>query len=341
MDHLLRDTARISLLRIAPVRPFPGQSHELAHGRFAAFVDDRVLIGKLPQREAAAPHDLLRVCDGMRMAAEQAHHLRGFLEMAIRTGEATEAQFVDGAAETDGRHDILQRPPLGLVIVDVVGGDEFHTHLRGEIVELGQTTGVVAAEQHGAGHVATVAEQLGQGMQPVAKGRVLGPAGRQHDRQQTLGMGGEIDEVDVALAFFGAPVAQGQQAAEALVGVEVGRIGEQRVAVARFEPAADQQFYPVDIAIVFVACRRESAHDAGQGVAIGDADGGVAEFDRPLHEFLRMRAAAQEAVVGGDLEFGIVHGFKDRREARAPGKAPRSARRFLRSSARAGNPRRR
>ena len=276
----------------------------------------------------------------MRMAAEQAHHLRGFLEMAIRTGEATEAQFVDGAAETDGRHDILQRPPLGDMVVHVVGRDETHAHLGCEIVEAGEAARIVTAEQHGAGEIAAVAEQAGKRPQAFTEGGLLGSARRQDDGENAVGMGREIVEGEVALALFGATVAQRQEAGEPFVGGKVGWIGEQRIAVARLKAAAHQQFDAVGILFALPTRRRKGPHDARQGVTVGDADGGVTEFDRPLHQFVRMRAAAQEAVVGRDLELGVVHGVT-RRRARGCVKAARREGRSLRPAMPAGRSRRR
>ena len=175
------------------------------------------------------------------MAAEQPRHLLGLLEVALGAGEAAEAQLVDGAAQTNGRHHVVQRPPLGLVIVHVVGGDQADAHLGGEIVEQGQAARIVAAEQHGAGEIAAVAEQAGERAQALAEGGIVGPARRQDDGQDALGMGREIVEGEVALALRRPAVADRQQARQPLVGFEVGGIGEQRIAVARLEAGADQQ----------------------------------------------------------------------------------------------------
>ncbi len=101
--------------------------------------------------------------------------------MALGAGEAAEAQFVDGAAQANGRHHVVQGPPLGHVIVHVVGGDQAYPHRGGEIVEQRQAPRIVAAEQHGAGEVAAIAEQAGEGAQAFAEGGILGPARRQDD----------------------------------------------------------------------------------------------------------------------------------------------------------------
>ena len=100
---------------------------------------------------------------------------------ALNATTPAEAQPVDGAAQTNGRHHVVQRPPLGRVIVHVVGGDQAHPHRGGEIVEQRQAAGIVAAEQHGAGEVAAVAKQAGECAQALAEGGFLGPARRQDD----------------------------------------------------------------------------------------------------------------------------------------------------------------
>ena len=129
--------------------------------------------------------------------------------------------------------------------------------------------------------------------------------------KNALGMGREVVEGEVAFALRRAAVADRQQAGEPLIGFKVGGIGEQRIAVARLEMGADQQFETLfpggrKFLVIFLD-RRIGPHDAGQGVAVDDADGGMAELERLQRQLARMRAAAQEAVVGRDLQLG-VHG---------------------------------
>jgi hypothetical protein len=47
---------------------------------------------------------------------------------------------------------------------------------------------------------------------------------------------------------------------------------------------------------------------AREAVAVGDAKGGQAERGRRGEELLRMAGAAQEGIVGGDLQLGIGGG---------------------------------
>src|SRR5258708_38169369 len=125
-------------------------------------------------------------------------------------------------------------------------------------------------------------------------------------------MGREVVEGELAFALRRPAVADRQQAGEPLIGVEVGGIGEQRIAVARLETGADQQLETLfprgrKLLVIFLD-RRIGPHDASQGVAVGGADGGMAELERLQRQLARMRAAAQEAVVGRDLQLG-VHGY--------------------------------
>ena len=231
---------------IAPGRALPGQALELLHRRLAALVLDGILVAELIEREVAAVDDLLRCArsraDAGGTAAPSPCRL---LEMPLGAGEAAEAQPLDGAVEADGRDHVVQRPPLGHVIVHVVGGDQADPHRGGEIVEQRQAARIVAAEQHGAGEVAAVAEQAGERAQPLVEGRVLDPARRQDDGQNVLGMGREVLEGEVALALRRPAIADRQQARQPLVALEVHRIGEQRIAVAGLEPGADQQLEPL------------------------------------------------------------------------------------------------
>ena len=238
-------------------------------------------------------------------------HLLRRLEMPLGGGEAAEAKLLDRAGEADGGDHVLQRPPVGDVIVHVVGGDQAHLHLGGKIVEVGQPPRIVAAEQHVAREIAAVAEQACEPAQALMEGGIVDLARRQDDGNQALGELREIIEGEIALALGGAAIARRQQARQPLVAVEVHRIGDQRIAVASLEPCTDQKLDPAFLGdrgvLVEFLDRRIGAHDARQRVAVGDADGVVAKLDRAPDELARMRAAAQEAVVGRDLEFGVVH----------------------------------
>ena len=270
--------------RIAPGGAFPGQPLELLHRRLAAFIDGRVLVAQVLQRESAAVDDFLDALDGMRMLAEEAVHLLRRFQVPLGRGEAVEAQLLDRAAEANGGDDVLQRAAVGDVIVHVVGGDEAHLHPGGESVESGKPPRIVAAEQHGAGEVAAVAVQAGELAQPVVERRIVDVARRQDDGDQAFGILRQIVEGEIAFALCRAAIAGGQQPRQALVALDIHRIGEQGITVPRLQARADEKLDPLllrgGMLVVVIPDRRIGAHHAGQGVAVGDADRVVAELDR-------------------------------------------------------------
>ena len=91
----------------------------------------------------------------------------------------------------------------------------------------------------------------------------------------------------------------GQQAAEPGPGGAVGRVDEERRRIGEVEPAAGKE------PEAGFAAALEGAHHAGDGVAVGDADGRVAEVGGGLHQFLDMARAPKEGVVGGYLQLDV------------------------------------
>lgn len=56
----------------------------------------RILIGQFVKREVAAIHDLERAGERVRIAGEQAVHLVGRFQVAVRMPLTAVAEFVDG-----------------------------------------------------------------------------------------------------------------------------------------------------------------------------------------------------------------------------------------------------
>ena len=106
----------------------------------------------------------------------------------------------------------------------------------------------------------------------------------------------EIGVVEMAFALGRAALAEGQQPRQPAIGGAVRGIGEQARAVAQVEAAADDEPDPD------LFRRMMRAHDAGQAVAVGDRDRLMAERGRGQHQLVRMRGAAQEREIGGDLQ---------------------------------------
>ena len=109
-------------------------------------------------------------------------------------------------------------------------------------------------------------------------------------------MGRDIFKIEHAFALLGAPHAQRQQPAEPAIGGAVARVGKQAWCVFEIETAAHDEFDAAQLA------RGEmSADDASKRVAVGDGDGRKAERPRRRHQLFRMRAAAQEGEIAGDV----------------------------------------
>ena len=132
---------------------------------------------------------------------------------------------------------------------------------------------------------------------------------RQRDQHLALGVRRHVLHMEHAAALGRAPLAESQQAAEAAVGGAVARIAEEREPAGEVEPRAGQEPQARRLRRNSLRCDSlrcdMSAHRTGEGVAVGDADGGEAERRRPLHQLLGVGGAAQEAEVAHRLQLGV------------------------------------
>ena len=160
--------------------------------------------------------------------------------MAIGVALAAKAGVVDGAALADAGQHVLQDAAVGRV-------DTAHRWWRpsatracaasvDKLVEADCVARPAAQRQR---QIGAVAEIGGETAEP-AGAILVRPVGHE-DRDQTLGMRGDIAPGQVAGAFAGAALAERQQAAEPCIGRAIGRIDEQRRAVGQIEAAADDQ----------------------------------------------------------------------------------------------------
>jgi len=129
---------------------------------------------------------------------------------------------------------------------------------------------------------------------------------RQDGEEQALLPGQKIVEGENAFALGGARFAHAQEPAETAIGRAVRRVSEDvRRAVDEDETAAHEQTRRDAALFDDLVDRLISPHDAGQRVAVRDADGRHAVERRRPHIFMRMRGAAQEREVRGDGELCI------------------------------------
>ena len=207
------------------------------------------------------------------------------------------------------------------MIEHVVHGNQRHGCFVGNRDQPHQPAAVVAAIEH-AGRQPDGWRSGGrlQAHQQVRRRRGIDRVGRQHNEVEAFDVLQQIVDVENALGFLAAAFPDGEQAGQPAPGAPVLRIGEDvRRAVGENQPRAgrDLQLDPLVAVGVFLQGGGMRPHDAGNRIAVGNAEAGDAQFDGAFDQLFRMRAAAQEGEIGGDREFGIgrrgcIRGFDTR-----------------------------
>ncbi len=319
-DDLLRHAAGV-----APLRPLPDQVLQVLLGALAG--RDRlvrIFVAELVEAETAARGQPLGLGDRLRILLEQARHLFGRLEMALGVGLQPRPGFGQGDVLADAAHHVLQRAALGRVVEHVVGGQQLRARRLGDLRQPVQPSRVGRAvpPPHGEPYPPRSgrAEAMEGGFKPGRSAPSGGGIG--HDRQaQALGVGDQVVEGQAAVALP-APLAggpEGDQPRQPGVALAVLGIGQHLgTPVGEGEAGAHHQ------AKAEILGRRVGAHDAGQGVAVGHGDGGVAERLGRLHQLPRARGAAQEGEAGRDRQLGIgrAHGSRPCMYQRGAGASP-------------------
>ena len=296
--HLVRHAARV-----AKGCALPGQQPELGlRGAAAGNGLVRVLVAQLVEAETAGVGDVERVGQGLWMVAKQARHLRARFEMALGVGEQAIARLGDGAMLADARQHVLQPTPRRAVGMDIVRRHQCGAVAGAEVGQLGEAAVVVAPIEALGSEIERPAMAPAQLRERALEGVIhrFGRLGRKSDENLAVGVGEQILAADPALAFGCPALAQRQQLRQASVGGAVGGKAQHAETVLEVEPAADHEPYPG------MARHEMGAHDAGQAVAVGDRDGAVAEPGRGQGQLLRVRGAAQEAEITGDLKLDVI-----------------------------------
>ena len=121
---------------------------------------------------------------------------------------------------------------------------------------------------------------------------------------QARGMVEEVGQGDVALSLSGAAVAERQQPRQPAIGGAIHRIGQDVGRAVREDEAGPDGEAEAVLGGNALLDETIGPHDAGQRVAVGDADAGMADRMGLGHQFLGMRGAAQEREIGDDGEVG-------------------------------------
>ena len=280
-------------------RPGPALAREVVLRRKTVGAGiDGVFVTQLVEGEMRALDDLQRAQNRVRVVAEEARHLVGRFEMALRIGKKTKARLIDRAVLADAGEHVLERTPRRGMRVHVVGRDEGDAEAPGELGQALDARAVVAAIEMVGGEIEAVAER---GLELVERALEI-PAKffrRQCHDELPFGVGEEVGERQAAFALLGPALAAREQGREPAVSGAVAGIGKEARPVLEIETRAD------DEAQARLARRRVRAHDTRERIAVRHGKCSVAELGGALHQLLRMRGAAEEAEVARHLQLGV------------------------------------
>ncbi len=286
-------------LRIALRGAFPCELHQRLlrrEVRLAALF--RILVLELREQEGAALCDPDCARKRFRVARKQAVHLFGWFEKTIRVPLTPEAEGVDRHVVADGGDDILHDATPRFVKQHVIGHDGLDAQRRREVRQLVQPELVVRPAAQRQCEVAAIAERLAQAAQPFGAGRV--GVIREKDGDQALAIGDDIAPLEMALRLAGAALAFRQQAAQPRIGGAIGRIGQQREAVSEVEAAANDEAHARHLGGFM------RPDDAGQGIAVDNAERLDAEHGRLREQFFGAARSPQKREVRRRLQLDIA-----------------------------------
>ena len=216
--------------------------------------------------------------------------------MSVGKAFAQKAGIVDNRAFAYAGHDVLQNTPAWRVIENVAGGNTGDTGGGGARGKFGEACPIARAAAQGECQVSAVGKGCSQGLQ-VGDERGVRRI-RDQDGDQAFRVILQVLPGEIAGTLAGTGLAAAEQSAKTGIGGAVCRINENRGAAAQIQAAAD------DEADARFGGALVGARDAGQRIAVGDGERVVAEQGGCGEEFFRVGGAAEEGIIGGDLEFG-------------------------------------
>ena len=300
---------RLRHLRVAPPRPGPGQFLQVALlgvPRRNREIGQRGF--ELLEREPAALGDREGVGRRLGVAGEPARHHRRRLEAPLRIRVEQLAGLVErGVVADTGKH-VLQPAAVGGGVVDIVGGDRgkaeppSQPHQRGAEVLVHRQVVMAKLDIH----VVAPVQVAVVGEQPFRL-RVLLP---QETRREVI-----VDERDETV---GVPLQQSaRHPCLPLGALQLGggeQLGEVGVAGAVFDqqhqpvPGVQKRGRPENRTEPRPARLLVKTDNTVQTVGVGDRQRGIAEFDRPVDQRLRVAGAVEERKVRVAVEFDVGNG---------------------------------
>ena len=283
-----------------------------------------IVVRELVEAEGKAVEEADRLFDRLRRLGEQARHFLSGFEMPLGVGLGQPPRRLQRRFLADAGQHIGERAPLGRVHENVVGRDQRRADMPRQRRALRKRAAHVLAVSQARADPQAAGEGLAKAREkralpsPLA-GEGSGVRGRRRrsrrrlhrDDLQALAMLEQILEVQMALALGRAQIAFGQQPAQPPIGGAISGVGEHvGRAVDEAQPRAGDDAHRAAIGAV-LARVNVRAHDAGERVAIGDADPRQTEFGGARDELFRVRSAAKERKIRRRREFGEARGEAD------------------------------
>ncbi len=265
-----------------------------------------IFVGELVEREGELLAQPQRLGERVRRVAEQARHLlRGF-QMALGIDGEPPAGVLQRHVLADAGEHVGELAPVGMMIEHVVDGDQRHVCVARQRQARGQPRAVVAAVEHGGGQPHAARRGFAQARQrnssPCKGEGFFVRRSLHHHQLEPVGMLEQVVELQDAVAFLGAQIAAGEQAAELCPAGAVARIGQD---VGRAVGKDEARAGMVAQRQLLLALDQMGAHHAGHRVAVGEAEPGEAGMLGLHDELLGMRGAAQEGEIRGGGEFDV------------------------------------
>ncbi len=219
-------------------------------------------------------------------------------QVPLAVAGASAAQLVDAGVVAQGGEYIVQGFAGGSMHLDVAAGHHRQVDVTGQAMQGGVAGDLVVAQQVADAQPYPAFAQALQLQPPGAGRRII--ALRQPDQQAAFQVEDHIPQGCPVLALGAASPGHADQARQFAVGGPARRQCHQPDTFLQVELAADNQFDTQFLR------RHVGFHHTCQRALVGHGQCGVAQGRGPLHQFMGMGGAAQEAVATETMEFGVA-----------------------------------
>ena len=307
--------------RISFCRPLPGQALQrllcgfpIADGLFG------IVIFEIAETKADAPNENLRLGDGICVFGEKSGHFFRELQAPLGIGGQVKAGLFERQMLADAGDHIEHDTAIGPMIARVIAGEHRRTMSLAQGGDAVEPSTVPPIKARHPGHPDPArrgATQLVQGLFGETPVGFIGHEDEELALREILDRplltvgyrstgAEEIAQQQFRIALFAALIADGKQLAEPPIGHPVGWIGDDiGRAVGKDQTHADE-IAKTATALLVVPRRHIATHHPGKAIAVANAQRRHSHGHGMGHQFLGMRAAAQEGEIGGGDQFGII-----------------------------------